>query len=331
MRSRTATGRLRTVLATAALTAASLVGGLLAGCSAGPDVADPPAELVIAAGESSGVYYRYGRGLADAIDAELPGTTATAAVTRGSVDNIERLVRGEAQIGFALADTAAEAVAGTGPFDAPVPVRAVARLYTNSVHVVVPAGSPAQRVADLAGMRVSVGASGSGTEVTALRMLQVAGVTDARTERLGVQESATALAAGQLDAFFWSGGLPTAGITQLAGTLPIRLLPTDDLLVGMRAAHGEYVVEQTIRGSVYGLDADVSTIGVPNLLLVRADMPADLAEAVTATLFGHQSELVAAHPEARHLDLRSAVTTTPVPLHPGAAAYYRSAKPGVGG
>ncbi|SOD99135.1 TAXI family TRAP transporter solute-binding subunit [Blastococcus haudaquaticus] len=311
-----------------------LLGALLNGCASGPEVADPPGALVVAAGESSGVYYRYGRGLAEALGAELPGTSVTTAITSGSVDNIRQLADGRAHIAFALADTAAEAVAGTGPFDAPVPVRAIARLYTNAVHVVVPADSPAQRVADLAGLRVSIGAPGSGTELTALRMLAVAGVTDDRTaltQRLGVGRSAEALAGGRLDAFFWSGGLPTEGIQELVDAVPVRLLPTDDLLVGMRSDHAPYVVEQTIRASVYGLSADVSGVGVPNLLLVRADMPDDLAEAVTATLFGHQADLVAAHPEARHLDERSAITTTPVSLHPGAAAYYRAAKPGVRG
>ena len=318
----------------AVLATVCLLGAPLTSCSPGPEVSDPPAHLVVAAGESSGVYYRYGRGLAESLGAELPGTEVTATVTSGSVDNIQRLADGRAQVAFALADTAAEAVDGTGPFEEPVPIRAIARLYTNAVHVVVPADSPVQRVDDLAGLRVSVGAPGSGTELTASRMLAVAGVTGERaalTQRLGVGRSADALAGGQLDAFFWSGGLPTEGIQELVDTVPVRLLPTDDLLAGMRADHAEYVVEQTIRASVYGLPADVSGIGVPNLLLVRADMPDDLVEAVTSTLFAHQTDLLAAHPEARHLDERSAITTTPVPLHPGAADYYRAAKPGVGG
>jgi TRAP transporter TAXI family solute receptor len=304
-----------------------------AGCGRAHPVADPPAEVVVASGEDSGVYFRYGQALAQALADTLPDSAVTAVATSGSVDNIERLDRGEAAVAFSLADTAADAVSGAGPFPRPVPLRALARLYTNSVHVVVPAGSPAQRVGDLAGLRVSVGAPGSGTEVTAVRMLAVGGVSGPAApsiSHLGVQESADALAAGQLDAFFWSGGLPTAGVQRLVDTTAVRLLPTDDLLAGMRRDYGDFFVEQTIPGSVYGLSQDVSTIGVPNLLLVRADLPADLAEAVTATLFEAQRMLVTVHPEARHLDLRSAITTAPVPLHPGAAAYYRSVKPGVG-
>ena len=305
---------------------------LLAACGQGPVVDDPPSDLVIAAGEASGVYYRYGEGLARALSDQLPETTVRARVTSGSVDNVVLLGRREAGLAFSLADTAAEAVAGTGPFREPVALRALARLYTNSVHVVVPQSSPVDRVADLRGLRVSVGAAGSGTELTATRMLAVAGLggpAAVQVSRAGVGESADALAAGRLDAFFWSGGLPTEGVRELFDTAPVRLLPTDDLLAGMRAAHGEYVVEQTIPSSVYGTSGDVSTIGVPNLLLVRADLPDDLARALTAGLFAAQPELVEAHPEARTLDERSAITTAPVPLHPGAAAYYRAAKPGV--
>ena len=305
---------------------------LLAGCGQGPAVDDPPEDLVIAAGEASGVYYRYGEGLARALSDELPETTVRARVTSGSVDNVVLLDQREAGLAFSLADTAAEAVAGTGPFREPVPLRALARLYTNSVHVVVPQASPVARVADLRGLRVSVGAAGSGTELTATRLLAVAGLggpSAVQVARAGVRESAEALADGRLDAFFWSGGLPTEGIAELVDAAEVRLVPTDDLLAGMRAAHGEYVVEQTIPSSVYGTSGDVSTIGVPNLLLVREDLPEDLARALTAGLFAAQPELVEAHPEARTLDERSAITTAPVPLHPGAAAYYRAAKPGV--
>lgn len=315
-----------------AVAALLLAGCALSGCGRAPAVDDPPTDLVIAAGESSGVYYRYAAGLAQALSSDLPSTAVRARVTSGSVDNVVLLARREAGLAFALADTAAEAVAGTGPFRDPVPLRALARLYTNSVHVVVRQSSPVDRVADLRGQRVSVGAAGSGTELTATRLLAVAGLgapSAVQVARSGVQESAEALEQGRLDAFFWSGGLPTEGIAELVDRAEVRLLPTDDLLAGMRAAHSDYVVEQTIPSSVYGTSGDVSMIGVPNLLLVRADLPDDLARALTAGLFAAQPELVEAHPEARTLDERSAITTAPVPLHPGAAAYYRDAKPGV--
>lgn len=304
-------------------------------CTGGSSAERTPPAITIAAGEPSGVYLRYGEGLAAALSADLPGTDVRVATTSGSVDNIERLVDGRAQIAFSLADTAAEAVPGRGPFRGrPAELRAVARLYTNSLHVVVPADSPVQRVADLRGRRVSVGGRGSGTEVTATRLLAVAGLSGTASpelQNLGVQESADALAAGRLDAFFWSGGLPTSGITQLVDTTAVRLVPTDDLLAGIRDRHGEYFVEQTIPPSVYGTPGDVSTIGVPNLLLVRADLPRELVRRLTASLFARSAELVAAHPEARYLDQRSAITTTPVQLHDGAAAYYRAVKPGATG
>jgi len=316
--------------------------GLLATCSAlvltvGCTGSHPsaPVTLVIATGETSGVYYQYGKGLAGALADRLPDSSSVEVLSSGgSVDNIEHLIDGSAALAFALADTAAQAVNGQPPFEKPVALRAIARLYTNSVHVVVSAHNDAERLADLAGQRVSLGAPGSGTEVTARRMLEVAellapGLTGQPPllRSLGLAESARALAQGQIDAFFWSGGLPTPNITELISTTDVRLLPTDDLLDGMRSRFGAFFVEQSIPASVYGLPGDVNTIGVPNILLVRPDLPADVAELITRTLFEAQEVLIEAHPEARYLDRRTAITTAPVSLHPGAMRYYQDAQP----
>lgn len=308
------------------------VSGVLAGLPAcgSPSVADPPSELVITAGESSGVYYPYALGLAAALSGALPDTEVSVADSGGSVQNLERLDQGSATIAFSLADSAALAVDGSAPFASALDLAAIARLYTNSIHVVVPADSPIETVADLAGKRISLGPAGSGTEVTARRMLAVSGVVADQTSTwttLGLAESAQALRAGSIDAFFWSGGLPTPTIADLSAQLAIRLLATDDILEDMRADYGGFYVEQAIPDTAYGLDGDVSTIGIPNLLLVRADLPADLVRRITEVLFDSRPELIAAHPEARYLDRRAAITTAPVPLHPGARAYYQAAQP----
>lgn len=302
------------------------------GCTSSGQIAQ--GTLVIATGETSGVYYQYGNGLANALADQLPDADLEVLASGGSVDNIEHLASGSASIAFALADTAAQAVNGEAPFEDPVALKAIARLYTNSVHVVVRADSAAERLSDLDGQTVSVGAPGSGTEVTARRMLEVAGLSSSEQvgpepvlRSLGLAESARALERGDIDAFFWSGGLPTPNITELVATIDVRLLPTEDLLEPMRVRFGAFFVEQSIPASIYGLAGDVSTIGVPNVLLVRPDMPDDLAELLTSTLFSAQAALIEAHPEARYLDRRTAITTAPVSLHPGARRYFQDAQP----
>ena len=132
---------------------------------------------------------------------------------------------------------------------------------------------------------------------------------------------------GRLDAFFFSGGLPTAAIAELAATTVVRLVPLAEWVPRLRAAHGEFYEERTILASTYGLAGDTLTIGVPNLLVARSDMPVDVAYALTDLLFSAKATLVAAHPEAARLNRRAALETFPLALHPGAARWHRAMKP----
>jgi TRAP transporter TAXI family solute receptor len=173
--------------------------------------------LSIATGGTGGVYYPYGGGLAQLISERIPGIQATAEVTGASVDNLKLLQQGRADLAFTLADTLAEAVRGTGPFEATgaVPVQTIAILYQNFTHIVVLQESGIETVGDLRGRSVSVGSPGSGTELIASRVLEAASIDpqrDITRQSLGVSESVNALKDGKIDAFFWSGGLPTASI-----------------------------------------------------------------------------------------------------------------------
>jgi uncharacterized protein len=146
-----------------------------------------------------------------------------ARASSGSVENLARLIRGGADFAFSAVDAAAQAYLDR----VDRPVRAVARLYDDYIHLVVDRRSPVTSVAGLRGLRVSIGANGSGTELIARRLLEVGGALpdrDVAVQRLGAQDSAAALRAGRIDAFFWSGGLPTPAVAHLAGTTPIRLL-----------------------------------------------------------------------------------------------------------
>jgi TRAP transporter TAXI family solute receptor len=285
--------------------------------------------LSIATGGTGGVYYVYGGAIAETLTRHLPGVEATAEVTAASVENLDFLAQGSADLAFSLADTAADAVAGRERFASPQPVCALAALYDNVTHVVVDASGPVRALADLRGRRVSMGAPNSGTEVIAARVLRAAGLDparDVRRERLGASESADALADGKIDAFFWSGGLPTAAVMELAATpgVRIRLLSDADVVPALNARYGPLyglldVPENAYRGTP---GARVST--VRNLLMVRCDMPEPLAHDVTRALFQYKPELLAVHRAARDLDPARA-RVAPVPFHAGAVRYYREA------
>jgi TRAP transporter TAXI family solute receptor len=284
--------------------------------------------LTLATGGTQGVYYNLGNSLADAWQGQL-GLDARPEVlsTAGSVDNLERLASRAADVVFSQVDTAADQLTRTAADD-PASPRALARIYDDVVHVVVPASAPATRLADLRGARVSVGAPDSGVQVIAERLLAVAGLSpgsDFQALQLGINESVDAVASGEIDAFFWSGGLPTRGVAALAQALPIRLLNLEDLITPARAAYPVYAAG-TVPAQTYGIPDPITTLLVRNFLVVRAEMPDDVANALVEAMFATQEQLAAVSPAALTIDLRAAIGTQPVPLHPGAERFFRDEK-----
>jgi TRAP transporter TAXI family solute receptor len=275
----------------------------------------------IATGSPTAVYYAIGTAMGGIIERELPGTDATVLATAASAENMELVSRGAAEIGFAQADVL---VPGGEPAASLV---ALARVYDDLLHLVVRSDSTIDDLTDLNDRRVSVGARGSGTTVTVGRLLSVAGMSNAVQRReLSLDDSILAMERGEIDAFFFSGGLPVSGIKQLRTEVGIRIVDLSDWAGELRDAYGDVYVVRDVPTSAYSLPP-VATVGVPNLLVVSATMPEDLAYDLTRLLMERRGELAAAHPAAERLELRAAISTLPVPLHPGAARYYRSVKP----
>ncbi|PRX06301.1 UNVERIFIED_ORG: hypothetical protein CLV66_103277 [Actinomadura viridilutea] len=296
---------------------------LAAGCSAGSD--GPRRRLVLAGGPVDGQYTPFARRLAHELRRRVGGLTVDVLTTSASVENLRMLAAGRADLALALGDSAADAVAGRGAFRTPLAVTALARIYLNYTHLVVPRDSPVRRVTDLAGRRVSLGAEGSGTAVVGERVLDAAKLpSPVRAVRLGLAESCAALAAGGVEAFFWSGGVPTKAISDLAARTPIRLVPLDGLVLALRRAHGPTYVGVSVPAGTYRQDTEVPTVGVPSYLMARRDLSPGLAETVTRVMFRARDRLPGPEVPGSYLDERYAIGTGTVPLHPGAVRYYRS-------
>jgi TRAP transporter TAXI family solute receptor len=277
--------------------------------------------ITIATGNSTGVYYVFGGGVADLISDETP-IRATAAETGASVQNIEQLVAGDYDIAFSLADTASDAVAGLASFDEPQPVEALGRIHTNYTQVLVRNDAEIESVEDMAGHAISTGSPNSGTEVIAGRLLDAAGLaidSDIDAQRLDLTATLDGMRDGSIDGFFWSGGLPTAAVTDLLSTDAgdVSFLDVTPLLPAMQEINPIYQ-EGVIPADAYGLDADVPTIIVPNVLLVREDFPAANACAITNLIWSNIDTLAEVHPAAAELDPSVALETGPIPLAPGA-------------
>lgn len=288
-------------------------------------------QLVIATGGTGGVYYPLGGGLANVISDNLEGYTATISETNASVDNMLLIQDGGADIAFTLGDTAADAVSGTGDdfADGAIDACALGRIYNNFTQLVASAESGVTSVEDLAGKRVSLGSPGSGTEVIAIRILEAAGLdpdADIERQQLGVDETTEALRDGTIDAGFWSGGLPTGALTEYATSGDMVLVPTGEYAEAMAAEYGEFYLEEPIPAETYdGQDQDVSSVVVPNVLVVNSATDEQLQYDLTRILFEQKDALVEVHPAANALDPAVAQEVPFMDVCPGSQRYYDEA------
>jgi TRAP transporter TAXI family solute receptor len=273
----------------------------------------------IATGNSTGVYYVVGGGLAKLINDETD-LQASAAETGASVQNIQQLVAGDYDIAFSLADTAADAVEGNGDFDGPQDVSTLGRIYSNYTQVVVRSDAGIDSVEDFKGKRISTGSPQSGTEVIANHLIDAAGLKsgDVKQQRLDLTKTIDGMKDGSLDGFVWSGGLPTPAVTDLFASKgnAAKFIDITPLLPKLQKISPVYE-ETTIPADTYKLDQDVPTIVVPNVLMVRNDMADNLACALTTLVLENKDKLVQVHPAAKELSVKLASETGPVPLHPG--------------
>ena len=286
--------------------------------------------ISIATGGTGGVYYPLGGGMASILSKHVPGMQATAEVTGGSVDNLKLIGSGKPYIGLTMTDATLDAYRGEDKFKGnKVAVKTLMILYPNRMHVVSIEGRGIAKMADLKGKRVSTGSPGSATEVMAFRVMEAAGLDkdkDVKRERLGVAESVNAIKDGKIDAFFWVGGLPTAGVTDLANTPGTKLKMIDhaEVVAAMNRKYGNLYVEDAIGKDVYkGMDADNKQATVMNILVAHESMDDKTAYNIVKTIFDKRDDLIAVHKEAMNIKLDTQKTAaSPIPFHPGALKYF---------
>lgn len=295
-----------------------------------PVLAQDKSSLTIGTGFPSGVYYPMGGGIAKIVSKHMPGYSAKVEATGGSVDNLKLLSTNRIDIGFSMADASLDAYTGTDKFKSgKLAVRALMVLYPNPLHVVALERPDISKIADLKGKRVATGAPGSATEVIALRVLEAHGIDkdkDVTRERLSLEESVAALKDRKIDVLFWTGGVPTAAIANLASTpgLKVRLIDHDDAVDNMVKKYGTLYSKQEISLKAYpGLSKGAKVAAVWNILVVSESMNAQLAYAIVKAISENKAEMVEAHKEAGNISLENQKTdTSPIPFHPGAVKYF---------
>ena len=317
---------------------------LILGFSTLAVAADEKPKILIATGGIGGVYYYYGTALAEILT-KYAGVDATAIQTAASVDNLLLIQRrsdpkkNTYYMGIVLPDSAYLAyTGGIDKFkDKPAKdIRVLWATYPNILHIVTAPGSKIKTVGDLKGKRVSTAAPGSGTELEAFMVLEAAGVKIselAKQERLGAGESGESMSHGTLDAYFWSGGLPTSSVTELATSMSrqgnklemVDLDPKGDLVKSLLKKYPGVMEVGVIPKDVYGMAKDTRTLAFWNLFVGPSSLPEKYSYAITKTLFEHQDQLMKAVKAAKDNTLANAVKFThgTIPYDPGSLKYYK--------
>ena len=298
----------------------SLLAACLSGCSSSSN------ELRFGTGGTGGVYYAYGNALAPSLK-EATGWDVTVKTTTGSEANLRSLQAGLADLAIVQSDTLQYATVGEGSFEGKIlsGFSAVGSLYTEACQIVVTKDSGITSVSDLAGKRVSIGAENSGVTRNAEHILRANGLSmdKLKVSRMDFADSATAMAAGDLDAFFCTAGAPTGAVAELAEKMDIRLISPDqrtiDQLMGL---YNCYALCTIPAGTYKGQNEDVTTLGVRAVLVAADSLDAALVNQITAALFASNEQVQSAVPVDAALDLETAIQGVPVPFHFGAAAYY---------
>ena len=264
--------------------------------------------------------------LVRAYELSLPSIVFETRPTAGVISNLDALQSGEADVAFAFADVTYLAFTGElkdahERFDR---LRGIAVLQLNPVHLVTRANSGINSIENLRGKRVGIGSPASGTAFTANLLLSAFGLGPGavQLENLVPSEANRRLLNGGLDAFFSIGSAPNERIKQAmtdgAVLVPLSGKTIDDF----RHLH-PFLRRTVIASGTYPNQQNaIQSMGVDNLLLCRAELPEAIVYLLTRTLFEVLPTLVDQQESVRSIDLERA-PGTPVPLHEGAARYYR--------
>jgi TRAP transporter TAXI family solute receptor len=287
----------------------------------------------IATATTAGVYYPLGNAMAQLFNRKIPNVKFSAQATAGTPQNILLMQKKEAEVAFAQNGVVYYAYNGLEMFKGRTDktLRAITHLYPNVMQIVVSASSGITSIRQFEGKRFVPGAVGSATEVNSREILGLYGLDyrekkNVRADYLGYAEAADALKDGRAEGILIAGGLPTAAVMDVASVLrdKMRLLSLEPDMLKKLVADMPWYYEFTIPKDTYmGQTADVRTVAVANILIVRQDLPDDLVYEMTKAIYENLPDLVASHKAAKDITLKSALSGLTCPLHPGAERYYR--------
>lgn len=313
---------------------------VLAGCSkpAAPPAGQPtpPKEyrINIATATTGGVYYPLGNTLAQIWSKNVPGVRAAAQATAGTPQNIELMQNKEVDIAFGQNGIAYYAYTGTGTYagKSVTNIRGMLALYPNVMHVVAAKNAKITTVADFQGKRVVPGAVASATEINSreifgafgLNYRSEAGATNLTADYVGYNEAADLMKDGHVQGAQIAGGLPTAAVMDVMSSGVAELLSLGDAEIKAIVDKYPWYFPITIPANTYPNQPNaIKTVAVSNMLIVRADLDDELVYNLTKAVYEYSADFVAGHQAAKDATLENSMSGMIIPVHPGAAKYFK--------
>lgn len=283
--------------------------------------------LTIATGPTSGLYFPIGSSFAKVF--KKVGYRTSIQSTGGSVENIELILRGRADLAIAMSDAVNQAYKGLGEYKGTEPkieLRALMGLYPNYVQVVTMKKSKIRKFEDLKGKRVGIGAFNSGVELNARMMYEAYGMSyeDSEVQYLNYGEAVDKMKNNLVDAIFVTSGIPNELIMNLKINSDVFLIPIEGK--GMENLKRKYpfFVEEIIPSEIYNTEEKIKTASVRNIMLVRKDLSEETVYKITKGIYENIENIKASHKASQqNVSLKNFQVGVKIPFHKGALKYYR--------
>ncbi|CDQ19076.1 TAXI family TRAP transporter solute-binding subunit [Halobacillus karajensis] len=285
--------------------------------------------IVLGTGGTSGTYYPIGGALKPVFEESDSIDNVTVESTGASVANIQNIEDSLNQMAIIMSDVGYDAIEGKGQFDGnAVDVQAMAGMYQNVVQVVALKESGISSIEDLEGKKVGVGKVGSGVEQSAQKVLEAVGLTYddlSKVTHTGYADSVQEMKNGNLDAAFFTSGVPNSNITDLMQQTDIHFVEikgdTAEALMEKYPFYKANTIEAGDEAS-YGLEESVETVGIQNMIIVSPDLSEDVVYDMTKRYYEYLGTEEVSVGALKQLDRDEIAKDLIAPLHPGAKKFY---------
>ena len=287
-------------------------------------------DLVMGTGSTGGTYFALGGAMANAINNKLKDKkiSVTAQSTGASVENCNLIQAGEMDLGIAMNNVAANAVAGTGAFSKPCDkVMAIGVVYSEVYQIVANAKTGAKNVEDLKGLKIAVGPAGSGTVGLSEKVFAAAGMDinkDIQPQSDSFGDAATKMQDGHIDAACNVLAVPAAAIQEMTTSMQLAYIDISDDILAAIQKEAPYFTRLVIPAGTYNGQTDpINTITCKAVLYCSKDLDEETVYQITKAFYESGDEIAAAHATGKEVKLEGCLNGVTTPIHPGAAKYFK--------